>query len=133
MTDADVPDRWFVALGGRTAPAADHTCDAVSLIVTERSATAGLGLEEAAIVRLCTSPTAVVEIAAHLGLPLGMVTVLLSGLIDGGHVTARHPQVGGAADPAPGADSACHGDSFPTWRPPEMALLERTLSGLRNL
>ncbi|WDT53512.1 DUF742 domain-containing protein [Streptomyces sp. G7(2002)] len=111
--DWDVPDRSFVVLGGRTA--ADYELDAVSLIVTERDDTAGLGLEEAAIVRMCTSPTGVVEIASRLCLPVGMAQVLISGLLDRNRVTARHP-------PPATAAAAQHG----------VALLEEVLVGLRN-
>ncbi|MFI7095399.1 DUF742 domain-containing protein [Streptomyces lydicus] len=109
--DWDVPDRSFVVLGGRTA--ADYELDAVSLIVTERDDTAGLGLEEAAIVRMCASPTGVVEIASRLRLPVGMVQVLISGLLDQNRVTARHP-------PAPAASGH------------DADLLREVLSGLRN-
>ncbi|MFF9788815.1 DUF742 domain-containing protein [Streptomyces nigrescens] len=85
----DVPDRSYVALRGRTT--ADHDLDAVSLIVTEHRDTAGLGLEEAAIVQMCTSPIGVVEIASRLQLPVGMAQILISGLLDQNRVTARHP------------------------------------------
>ncbi|WP_433855244.1 DUF742 domain-containing protein [Streptomyces kronopolitis] len=111
--DEDVPDRSFVVLGGRTAPG--HQLDAVSLIVTERDDTASLGLEEAAIVRMCASPTGVVEIASRLRLPVGMAQILISGLLDQNRVTARHP-------PPATATAAQH----------DVALLEEVLVGLRN-
>ncbi|WP_030894128.1 DUF742 domain-containing protein [Streptomyces sp. NRRL F-5053] len=116
--DPDVPDRSFVALGGRIRP--DHDLDVVTLLVTERSETAGLGPEEATIVRLCAAPIAMVEIAALVGAPLGAVCVLLSGLLDRGYITARH-----SPDPQP---SPSHGSLLPP-----VAELERVLDGLRKL
>ncbi|WP_432141140.1 DUF742 domain-containing protein [Streptomyces sp. bgisy084] len=112
MSDGDVPDRSFVALRGRTT--AGHDLDAVSLIVTERDDTAGLGLEESAIVRMCASPTGVVEIASRLQLPVGMAQVLISGLLDQNRVTARHPP--------PAAAASRHDADF----------LREVLVGLRN-
>ncbi|QIY59036.1 DUF742 domain-containing protein [Streptomyces sp. RPA4-5] len=109
---ADVPDRSFVVLGGRTV--SGHDLDAVSLIVTERDDTAGLGLEEAAIVRMCASPTGVVEIASRLQLPVGMAQVLISGLLDQNRVTARHPHATSAS-------------------PHDAALLRKVLVGLHHL
>src|SRR5699024_1699707 len=47
--------------------------------------------EHATILRMCQRPTAVVEIAAHLQLPVTFVLILLTDLIDTGQVTARHP------------------------------------------
>lgn len=120
MTNPDVPDRWFVTLGGRIAPATEHTFDPVSLIVTERADTAGLGLEEAAIVQRCARPVAVVELASHLQLPLGAVAVLLSRLLDEQRISARHPHTSPAT-----ADASS--DQV------DMATVERVLVGLRNL
>lgn len=120
----DVPDRWFVALGGRTS--SHHTFDPVSLIITERVDGARLGLEQNAILRLCRSPTAVVEIAGVLRLPLGVVTVLLSDLLDTGHITVRHPRTA----PAP---SGAGGSGYLGWQPLSAAMYERVLVGLRRL
>lgn len=120
--DPDVPDRWFVTLRGRTG--ADHDFDVVSLIVTERDDTAGLGPEEARIVALCGTPLAVAELSSLLRVPLGMVCVLLSGLLDRGYVTARHPY------PHPPLARTA---SPPIWEPPDSADLERVLDGLRKL
>jgi hypothetical protein len=108
----DLPDRSFVVLGGRTTH--HHALDPVSLLVTEHGDLAGLGLEEAAIVRLCSSPQAVVEIAGTLRVPLGMANVLISGLLDQGRLTVRNP-------PSVAASS------------PDVALLNRVVVGLRNL
>ncbi|HJE59985.1 MAG TPA: DUF742 domain-containing protein [Nocardiopsis listeri] len=84
------PDRLYVITSGRSG-GVDDTLDAVTLIVAESEPTPGTQSEHAHILRLCTSPLSVVEVAAHLGLPLTVVRILLTDLIDTGRVTARHP------------------------------------------
>ncbi|GHD16714.1 DUF742 domain-containing protein [Nocardiopsis kunsanensis] len=84
------PDRLHVITGGRSS-GADGALDAVTLVVAESAPAPGMQSEHAAILRLCRSPTAVVEVAAHLGLPVTVVRILLTDLIDTGQVTARHP------------------------------------------
>ncbi|MGW7521741.1 DUF742 domain-containing protein [Streptomyces sp. NPDC054796] len=121
--DPDVPDRWFVMLGGRTR--ADHDFDLVSLIVTERAETAGLEPEEAHILTRCAAPTAVVELSSLIGAPLGVVCVLLSGLLDRGYITARHPS-------SPASHTPSDDGSLPRWTPDSDAL-KRVLHGLRKL
>ncbi|MFE7114478.1 DUF742 domain-containing protein [Streptomyces sp. NPDC057654] len=122
MTAQDVPDPWFVTLGGRTR--GEHDLDMASLIVTERTEVAGLGLEEARVIGMCTTPLSVMEIASYLGLPLGFVSVLLSTLIDQGRITVRRSQFPTAPTTKGSSQS----------RPmPEQQLLERVLVGLRKL
>ena len=84
------PDRLYVITGGRSQ-GADNAVDPVTLIVAESAPAPGMQSEHTAILRLCTRPTAVVEIAAHLRLPITVVRILLTDLIDTGKVTARHP------------------------------------------
>ena len=71
--------------------------------------------EHAAILRMCRGPTAVVEIAADLRLPVSMVRILLCDLLDTGRITARHPRTARAG------------------RLPDPDILEQVLVGLRNL
>lgn len=84
------PDRLHVITSGRSR-GADDSLDAVTLIVAETAPAPGMQSELAAILRLCVAPTAVVEISAHLRLPVTVVRILLTDLIDTGQVTARHP------------------------------------------
>ncbi|MBR8743724.1 DUF742 domain-containing protein [Nocardiopsis sp. MG754419] len=84
------PDRLYVITSGRSG-GADDALDAVTLVVAESEPTAGMQSEHARILRLCVSPLSVVEIAAHLRLPVTVVRILLTDLIDTGRVTARHP------------------------------------------
>ncbi|NUS42138.1 MAG: DUF742 domain-containing protein [Mycobacteriaceae bacterium] len=87
----DVPDRFYTLTGGRSRPDTD-AFDLVTLVVSACEPAAGMQSEHAAILRLCQAPTAVVEIAAELRLPVGIAMVLLSDLLDGGKVTVRNPR-----------------------------------------
>lgn len=50
----------------------------------------GLSPEKLRIIELCRGgPLSVVEIAGHLGLPVAVTKVLLSDLVDDGHLTTR--------------------------------------------
>jgi hypothetical protein len=68
--------------------------------------------EHAAILRMAQLPTAVVEIAAELRLPVSITKVLLCDLLAAGRVSARHPRAAAVYDPD---------------------ILEQVLVGLRNL
>lgn len=72
----------------------------------------GLSPEKLRIVELCRGGAlSVVEISGHLGLPVGVTKVLLSDLVDSGHLTTR------AA--APAAEQS------------QVRLLQEVLDGLR--
>ncbi|TDB96593.1 DUF742 domain-containing protein [Actinomadura sp. 7K534] len=74
--------------------------------------TAGLSPEKLRIIELCRGGAlSVVEIAGHLGLPVGVTKVLLSDLVDDGHLTTR----AGSAD----------------GRQSRVRLLQEVLDGLR--
>ena len=75
------PDRLYVITGGRSQ-GADSALDPVTLIVSESAPAPGMQSEHAMILRMCQRPTAVVEIAAHLKLPVTVVRILLTDLID---------------------------------------------------
>ncbi|MEU6482552.1 DUF742 domain-containing protein [Streptomyces sp. NPDC046887] len=113
------PDRLYTVTGGRTRSGPDTPFDLVTLVVTESEPAPGMQSEHAAILRLCRRPTAMVEVAAELGLPVGITRILLSDLLDTGRISARHPrtQAGG-----PGG-----------YRLPDPDILEQVLVGLRNL
>lgn len=112
----DNPDRLYTLTGGRSSPDTD-AFDLVTLVVTESGPTLGMQSEHVAILDLCRAPTAVVEIAAELRLPVGITTILLSDLLHGGKITVRHPW------PGMGGSSSL----------PDTATLEKVLSGLRDL
>jgi uncharacterized protein DUF742 len=87
--------RLYAMTEGRSRPDGDEF--AVStLIVCTSSHAAGteLSSEKAAILRLCTRAVSVAEIAAHLVLPLGTVTVLLGDLRSAGLIQTPQPANG---------------------------------------
>ncbi|MCZ0982433.1 DUF742 domain-containing protein [Streptomyces diastatochromogenes] len=108
----DSPDRLYTLTGGRSRAGSD-AFDLVTLIVSESDPVAGMQSEHAAILRMCRFPTAVVEVAAGLGLPVSITRILLSDLHDTGRISARHPRA--------------------AYRLPDHDILEQVLVGLRNL
>ncbi|MFD6949537.1 hypothetical protein A6A08_07670 [Nocardiopsis sp. TSRI0078] len=85
------PDRLYVITSGRSG-GADDSLDAVTLIVSESDPVPGMQSEHTRILELCRSPMAVVEVSAHLRLPVAIVRILLTDLLDTGRITARHPR-----------------------------------------
>ncbi|MFG3498103.1 DUF742 domain-containing protein [Streptomyces sp. NPDC047928] len=111
------PDRLYTLTGGRTRSGPDSPFDLVTLVVAESDPVPGMQSEHAAILRLCERPTAVVEIAAELALPVGIVRILLSDLLGTGRISARHPRIRSSA----------------AYVLPDPDILEQVLVGLRNL
>lgn len=123
--DRENPDRLYTLTQGRT-PADDDPFDLVSIIVSERDPLPGMQSEHVKILRICRNPTAVVEIAAVLELPVSVVKVLLADLRDTGSITVRHPvsrRTGAAGLPG-------HSVSQP---PPGPDTLKQVLSALEKL
>jgi hypothetical protein len=87
----DGPDRLYTVTRGRSQAGTD-AFDVVTLIVSERAPVPGMQSEHARILRLCERPTAVVEVAAELRLPISVVKILLGDLLEAGQITARHPR-----------------------------------------
>ncbi|WSQ10012.1 DUF742 domain-containing protein [Streptomyces sp. NBC_01231] len=108
----DAPDRLYTLTQGRTRPGPDSPFDLVTLVVAESDPRPGMQSEHMAILRMAERPTAVVEVAAELRLPVSITKVLLSDLLAAGRVSARHPHTAAV---------------------PEPDLLEQVLVGLRNL
>ncbi|TDC78762.1 DUF742 domain-containing protein [Actinomadura sp. 7K507] len=82
--------RPHVVTGGRAHPTR-NVFDLVTLVIFNGDLPrAGLSPEKLRIVELCRGgPLSVAEIAGHLGLPVGVAKVLLSDLVDDGHLTTR--------------------------------------------
>ncbi|MCF6524967.1 DUF742 domain-containing protein [Streptomyces sp. JJ36] len=112
------PDRLYTVTGGRSRSAAAdaQAFDLVTLVVAECDPAPGMQSEHVEILRICRTPTAVVELAADLRLPVSVVRILLGDLLAAGRITARHPQTAAAADRLPDPD-----------------ILKQVLVGLRNL
>jgi len=88
--DRESPDRIYTVTRGRRL-AEDDPFDLVSLIVSEQDPEPGMQSEHVKILRLCQAPIAVVEISAHLELPVSAVKILLRDLLDAGGITVRRP------------------------------------------
>ncbi|MFI6207774.1 DUF742 domain-containing protein [Streptomyces sp. NPDC051041] len=86
--------RPFTLTGGRTRPSrADFTLiTTVTAVDPQPERTARPQPEHLRILRLCAEPVAVAEIAARLDLPVSVVVVMLSDLLDAGRITARAPR-----------------------------------------
>ncbi|SOE06979.1 DUF742 domain-containing protein [Streptomyces sp. Ag109_G2-15] len=96
----DAPDRLYTLTQGRSRTGPDSPFDLVTLVVAESEPVAGMQSEHAAILRMTEFPASVVEIAAELGLPVGITRVLLCDLLAAGRVSARHPHRPAVTDPA---------------------------------
>ncbi|GAB2712478.1 DUF742 domain-containing protein [Nocardia thraciensis] len=121
------PDRLYTLTGGRAKPDSD-AFDLVTLVVSECDPTPGMQSELVAILDMCRAPTAVVEIAAELRVPVGIATVLLADLLHAGRITVRHPHTGAAGNRG---DTAYSGDTWVSVT--DAATLEKVLVGLRQL
>jgi hypothetical protein len=86
----ETPDRLYAVTRGRS-PIDDDTLDVVSLIVSESESEPGMQSEYRKILGLCVRPTAVVEVASYLRLPVSVTKILVGDLLDSGKVSARHP------------------------------------------
>ena len=112
--DAGPVVRPYTLTGGRTRPTA--RLDLVAFVLTVEPLEVvrhNLQPEHVAALELCRQPTTVAEVAAHLDLPVGVVRVLISDLMEAGLVMVREPGEG--------------------TRLPEPALLESVLRGLESL
>lgn len=72
-----------------------------------------LQFERRSIATLCREPVSVAEVAARVGVPLGVARVLVGDMTDEGHLEVHLPAGGGGR--------------------PDVALLERVLEGLRGI
>ncbi|KUL41848.1 DUF742 domain-containing protein [Streptomyces regalis] len=110
-------ERYYVLTKGRSGPGGSaSSLDVATLIVSRTSPVPGMQHEHEEILRRCRDPLSVAELGAHLGLPFNILAVLLTDLLEAGHVEAR--------DPIPAHHAG---------RGPDLALLEEVLSGLERL
>lgn len=87
---SDAPDRElvrpFVITGGRTRHASVHLRVETLVVATGRQLHRPLQFEHAAIVEWCASPVSVAELAARVGVPLGVAQILVGDLAEAGLV-----------------------------------------------
>lgn len=109
----DRPVRPYVLTGGRAVPTR-NTVRPETLVIaaaTAKPLAVSASRTERALLGMCGRLISLAEAAAHLELPVSVVMVVASDLIDSGHLSVRTPA---------GA-------------PVNSELLEELLNGLRNL
>jgi uncharacterized protein DUF742 len=123
--------RPFTLTGGRTQPVR-NIFSLITLITTvevpDSSDTRSLQPEHRRILRLCTRPLAVAEIAAHLDIPVSVTTIMLSDLLDAGRISARPP-----IQSYSGQSYSGQSYSGQSYNGPEIALLQKVRDGLARL
>lgn len=102
--------RPYVLTGGRTRAGVSFAVEA--LITATGPGRAGEPLDHTRIRELCREPRSVAEVAALLGVPLGVAQVLLGDMLGAGAVQVHRTADAGG---------------------PDLALMERVLAGLRRL
>jgi uncharacterized protein DUF742 len=123
----DRPVRPYVVTRGRVRPSRNTIRPETLLIDTSasRPLPASASSEERALLRMCHRLLSMVEAAAHLELPVSVVSVVASDLVDAGFLGARtgvDEAVPGVMPPGVQAQSR-----------PDRALLQEVLDGLRKL
>ncbi|EID54968.1 DUF742 domain-containing protein [Saccharomonospora xinjiangensis] len=110
----DRPIRPYVITGGRAHPSRNTLRPETLLVANpESQLPMSASREKRSLVELCRGVLSVAEAAAHLRLPVSVVVVLASDLIDTGHLVVR--------------------SSPQRLVIPEIELLEKVLNGLRKL
>lgn len=91
--------RPHVVTGGRAHPTR-NIFDLVTLVMAARSEVVGLNPEKRRVMELCRGGAlSVAEVAGHLDLPVSVTKVLLSDLVDSGHIVTRSvPETGRPSD-----------------------------------
>ena len=114
-TDPGPLVRPYALTDGRTEPSRDDLAleDLVGAIPDAAAPMPGLSFEHQSIAQLCQQFHSVVEIAARLDLPLGVVRILVADLVNHGLVVIH---------PAPSHTGG-----------PDLTLLQRVLHGLQRL
>lgn len=97
-TAADDPlVRPFVITGGRTRHPSVHL-RVEALVVAAREPDVELQFEHARLLEACPTPVSVAEVAARVGVPLGVAQVLIGDLAEAGYVKVHEARQ--AATPA---------------------------------
>ncbi|WP_078871355.1 DUF742 domain-containing protein [Streptomyces caatingaensis] len=108
--------RPYAMTGGRTRPRYQLAIEALVHTTAQPDRLQGQLPEHQRICHLCREIKSVAEISALLSIPLGVARILVADLAEAGLVAIHQP----------GGDAAAGGQ-------PDVTLLERVLSGLRNL
>jgi hypothetical protein len=113
--DDDIPlVRPYAVTRGRTK-SSRHDLNLITLVVTSVHENVATDPRCAEILRICQYPLSIAEISATLGLPLTVVKILVSDLIDQGYLIFSSPP------------SSMNTDT------PDMSILQAVLDGIRRL
>jgi hypothetical protein len=106
--------RPYAMTRGRTRPA-NRDLDMITLVVAAKDEVDAVALEAeyVAILELCYQPLSIAELSAHLDVPIVVIKVLVSDLMERGEVIARTPSRNVTV--------------------PDMNLLQAVLDGVRRL
>ena len=88
--DAGPVARPYTLTGGRTRPTGPTRLDLVDVVIAtgqQVTSVLAVGPEHQQILHLCRRPMAVVDLASDIGLPLGVIRVLLGDLAQQGMIT----------------------------------------------
>jgi hypothetical protein len=91
----DRPVRPYVLTGGRATPSRRAIRPETLVVAAEprRPLPVSASRTERALLGMCHRLLSLAEAAAHLGLPVSVVVVVASDLVDSGHLTVRAPTV----------------------------------------
>ncbi len=125
----DRPVRPYVVTGGRVRPSRNTMRPETLLIATDdgKALPVSASSEERALLRMCRQLLSLVEAAVYLELPVSVVSVVASDLVDAGFLTMRSS----SGEPPSGGAHARPGD--PGAVRPDRELLRDVLDGLRKL
>ncbi|CAM3193748.1 DUF742 domain-containing protein [Prescottella defluvii] len=107
--------RPYSLTSGRTKPAVELALEALIQAMPQDFYSPDLGDIEATIIALCAQSPSVAEIAARVGVPIGVARVLVADLVESGHLRIL---------------ATLQDDASDTER---RELIERVLGGLRNI
>jgi hypothetical protein len=107
--------RPYVITGGRSRPSRNTIRPETLLVLADadRPLPATASREERALLRMCQRLLSLAEAAVHLELPVSVVSVLASDLVDAGYLAAR--------------------SGVPRAELPDRVVLQEVLDGLRRL
>jgi hypothetical protein len=90
--DDDAFVRPFIVTGGRTRPLHDGLRIETLVVSSPAALSAPLHFEQRQIVHRCRTPISLAEVAALVGVPLGVARVLVADLYTDNFVQLREPQ-----------------------------------------
>lgn len=124
----DRPVRPYVVTGGRVRPSRNSIRPETLLIATDagKSLPVSASTEERALLRMCRRLLSLVEAAVHLQLPVSVVSVVASDLVDAGFLAMR-----ASTEDFPDGVLQARGGGPASGRP-DRQVLQEVLDGLRK-